>query len=392
MAKEDNAGRIGTYANIAIGNEIVSAYVPQPLPPEPPLRLTGLLGPMEEANRALGRLDGITSILPEIHLFLYMYNRKEAVLSSQIEGTQSSLSELLLFEFDAAPGAPFNDVQEVSNYVKAMEHGISRLQGGFPLSLRLIREVHEILMKGSRGGTKQPGEFRQSQNWIGGSRPGNATFVPPPPDKVPDCMANLESYFHQGSPSTPLLIKAALVHVQFETIHPFLDGNGRIGRLLITLLLCSEGALVQSTLYLSLYLKRNRQLYYELLQEVREQGTWENWLEFFMTGVKETSEQAASAARQILDLFKTDRAQIENLGRKAGSVLRVQEYLQARPLGSVPDISKKLELSQPTVRKAMEHLQTLGIVYEATGKRRGQLFAYGSYLSILSEGTEPLQP
>lgn len=252
---EQNQG-LGRYVVNSYGNEPVRAFVPTPLPPVPPVRLDGLQQRLEQANQALGRLDGLASILPDLSLFIYTYVRKEAVLSSQIEGTQSSLSDLLMFENDEAPGVPISDVQEVSNYVAAMNHGLQRLRGGFPLSLRLIREIHQILLSGGRGSGKQPGEFRTSQNWIGGTRPGNAAFVPPPPDMVPDCMGKLELFFHEERPDLPLLIKAGLVHVQFETIHPFLDGNGRLGRLLITFLLCAQDVIREPILYLSLYFKK----------------------------------------------------------------------------------------------------------------------------------------
>ncbi len=276
-----------------IGGEDVRLYVPRPLPPDPPLAL----GPedidrLERANRALGRLDALAQLLPDPDLFLYFYVRKEAVLSSQIEGTQSSLSDLLLFETDSAPGVPLDDVQEVSRYVAAMNHGIERLRGDFPLSLRLVREIHEKLLAKGRGAGKEPGQFRRSQNWIGGSRPGNAFYVPPPPEMVVECLGRLEKFIHDDPVKTPTLLKAALVHVQFETIHPFLDGNGRLGRLLITLILCNEGALRQPLLYLSLYFKQHRERYYELLQRVRTTGDWESWIRFFLEGVEQTAGQA----------------------------------------------------------------------------------------------------
>lgn len=390
MDAQEKAGRIGEFVVTAVGGEQVRAYMPPLLPPKPPLRLEALYGLMEEANRALGRLDGIASILPDTPLFLYMYVRKEALLSSQIEGTQSSLSDLLLFESDEVPGAPLDDVQEVSNYVAAMNYGLERLREGFPLSLRLIREIHDILLSKGRGSTKQPGEFRRSQNWIGGTRPGNAMFVPPPPNKVLDCMSELEKFIYEDDSKLPVLIKAALIHVQFESIHPFLDGNGRLGRLLITFLLCAEGVLKVPILYLSLFFKTHRQTYYDLLQKVREQGDWEAWLEFFLTGVKETSDQAAETARRILAIFEQDRRQIEQLGRPAASALRVHQYLQSKPILSVPVAAKDLGLSAPTVRKSVEHLVELGITREATGKKRGKLFVYDGYLNILNEGTEPL--
>jgi Fic family protein len=345
---------------------------------------------LENANRALGRLDGVTSILPDTPLFLYMYVRKEALLSSQIEGTQSSLSDLLLFESEEAPGVPLDDVQEVSNYVAAMNHGLARIREGFPISLRLIREIHDILLSKGRGSTKQPGEFRRSQNWIGGTRPGNALFVPPPPEYVLDLMSDLEAFIHAETSEIPSLIKAGLVHVQFETIHPFLDGNGRLGRLLVTFLLCTQGILKEPILYLSLYFKTHRRQYYDLLQGVRERGDWETWLEFFLDGITETSLQAAEAAREILSLFEADRQRIESLGRPAASALRVHQLLQQKPIVGIPDAAQKLGISAPTIAKSIQHLERLGIIREITGKQRGRMFVYSDYLSILSRGTEAL--
>lgn len=385
-----SSARLGQYIITAVGGEQVRAFVPPPLPPNPPLQIENLYGLLEEANRALGRLDGVTSILPDTPLFLYMYVRKEALLSSQIEGTQSSLSDLLLFESDEVPGVPLDDVQEVSNYVAAMTIGLERMRGGFPLSLHLFKEIHDVLLAKGRGSTKLPGEFRRSQNWIGGTRPGNAIYVPPPPNLVLELMGDLEKFMHAPKVPLPLLIKAALIHVQFETIHPFLDGNGRLGRLLITFLLCAEGALKEPILYLSLFFKRNRHQYYALLQRVREYGDWEAWLEFFLSGVKETSEQAAQTARQIIALFEADRRKIEQLGRPAASALRVHQYLQARPMLSVPIAAKALKLSAPTVRKSISHLVDLEILREPRARRRGRVFVYGGYIDIINQGTEPL--
>jgi Fic family protein len=345
---------------------------------------------LEQANQAVGRLDGLASILPDLSLFIYTYVRKEAVLSSQIEGTQSSLSDLLMFENDEVPGVPIEDVQEVSNYVAAMNHGLTRLRSGFPLSIRLICEIHDILLSHGRGSEKQPSEFRRSQNWIGGTRPGNAAFVPPPPEMVMDCMGSLELFLHDDRPDIPLLIKAGLLHAQFETIHPFLDGNGRLGRLLITFLLCAKGVIREPILYLSLYLKANRAAYYELLDRVRAKGDWEVWLEFFLTGVKETSDQAASAARQIVDLFARHQTKIEAIGRPAASVLRVFQHMQRNPIVSIPATAQKIGISAPTVAKSLEHMRQLGILREVTGRERHRLFVYEQYLAILNEGTEPL--
>jgi Fic family protein len=354
------------------------------------LRLAELQLLLEHANQALGRLDGLASVLPDLSLFIYAYVRKEAVLSSQIEGTQSSLSDLLLFENDEAPGVPILDVQEVSNYVAALNHGLERLRGGFPLSLRLIREIHEVLLSKGRGSQQAPGEFLRSQNWIGGTRPGNAAYVPPPADRVVECMGELEKFLHEDRREYPPLIKAGLVHVQFETIHPFLDGNGRLGRLLITFLLCAAGALKEPTLYLSLFFKSHRQTYYDLLTRVRETGDWEAWLEFFLDGVRETSEQAVGAARRILALLDSDRQKIEALGRPAASVLRVFQQAQTNPILSIASAASKAGISFPTASQAVAHLQALGILREITRKRRHRLFVYDAYLAILNEGTEPL--
>ena len=384
------AGRSGTYVETSVAGERVRAFLPAALPPQPPLALDELFSLYDKARGAIGRLDGVTGVLPATQLFLFMYVRKEALLSSQIEGTQSSLSDLLLFEIDELPHVPLDDVAEVSNYVAAIEHGVARLKGGFPLSLRLLREMHEILLKSGRGASKQPGEFRRSQNWIGGTRPGNALFVPPPPHELDKCLGDFERFLHFDIPSLPPLIKAGLAHVQFETIHPFLDGNGRLGRLLIPLILCDAGVLREPVLYLSLYLKSRRADYYRLLQEVRETGAWEAWMEFFLAGVAETANQAADTALELMALFDRDRNDIGGLGRAAPSALRVHEYLQRRPLVGVSAAAKALNTSVPTVGKSLELLKTLGIVREITGRKRNRLFAYSSYLELLDRGTEPL--
>lgn len=382
--------RLGRYINREMGGEVVRAFVPPPLPPDPPVRLDGLQLLFEQANQSLGRLDGMASILPDLELFIYAYVRKEALLSSQIEGTQSSLSDLLLFENDEAPGVPMQDVREVSNYVAALKHGLARLRGGFPLSLRLIREIHEVLLSKGRGSTKEPGEFRRTQNWIGGTRPGNAAFVPPPPDHVMECMGALEKFLHEERTDLPPLIRAGLVHVQFESIHPFLDGNGRLGRLLITFLLCASGALSEPILYLSLFFKTNRQSYYDLLMRVRETGDWEAWMEFFLRGVKEAADQAVNSARRIRELLDSDRKKIEALGRPAASVLRVFQHAQTSPIFSIQMTVRKTGVSFPTVNASVGHMRKLGVLREITGKRRRRLFVYEAYLKILSEGTEPL--
>lgn len=385
-------GLTGHLVPLPMAGERCRAFVPNPLPPEPPLVLDDdLLDLLARANLALGRLDGLTAVLPDPGVFLYTYIRKEAVLSSQIEGTQSSLSDLLLFENEAAPGVPLNDVQEVSNYVAAMQHGLKRVRGGFPVSLRLLKEIHAVLLTKGRGSEKEPGEFRRSQNWIGGTRPGNAAFVPPPADHVAECWGALEKFLHDDKVRLPVLVKAALAHVQFETIHPFLDGNGRVGRLLITFLLCTEGALHEPTLYLSLYLKQNRARYYELLQAVRKDGDWEEWLRFFLEGVEQTATQAASTARRLMTLASKDAQRIQEIGRAAGTALRVHQLLQAQPIVSIPVAAERLKLSFPAVNMGLGHLVKLGIVRELTGKTRGRLFAYDAALKLLNEGMEPLK-
>lgn len=386
-------GPQGERALRRIPGEAFSAFVPRDLPPDPPLLLTAdLHDRLEQANRALGRLDGIALLMPDISLFLYFYVRKEAVLSSQIEGTQSSLSDLILFESDVLPGVPLDDVREVFNYVAALYHGLERLRrDDFPLSSRLLREVHGVLLHEGRGSEQQPGEFRRSQNWIGGTRPGTTSFVPPPHEEVNARIAALENFLHDVPERTPTLIKAALAHVQFETIHPFLDGNGRVGRLLITLLLCSEGALREPLLYLSYYFKKNRAAYYDLLQRVREEGDWEAWLDFFLTGVQVTADQAAQTAQKILQLFDADRHRLEELGRASGSALRVHHALQKQPLATIGALAKQLNVAQPTIINAVNHLIRLNIVREVSGRRRDRIFAYDKYLNLLNEGTETPQ-
>ena len=382
-------GEAGTYESTTISGEQVRAFVPLPLPPNPALALGGSLQrTLEAATLALGRLDAISTLLPDDTIFLYAYVRKEAVLSSQIEGTQSTLSDLLLFELEEAPGVPVEDVVEVSNYVAALNHGLRRLEEGFPLCNRLIQEIHRVLLSRGRGSGKSPGEFRRSQNWIGGTRPGDAEFVPPPPTAVPDCMAALERFYHADD-EIPFLVRAGLAHVQFETIHPFQDGNGRAGRLLITLLLCNAGILRQPLLYLSLYFKQHRNEYYDLLNLVRRAGDWEEWLAFYLGGVRVTAEGAVATSRRLVELFASDRTTIEqHVGRRAGSALRVHDALKARPVVSLPQVCVHTSLSFPTASAAMQLLVEQGIARELTGRTRNRKFAYDRYLSILAEGTE----
>jgi Fic family protein len=379
-------GATGEWAVTRTGDEVVRAFVPRALPPVPPLEVdANLQAVLDNALVALGRLDSVSALLPDPALFLYAYIRKEAVLSSQIEGTQSSLSDLLLFEIDEAPGAPLDDVVEVSSYVAALEHGIKRLREGFPLSNRLLREIHGVLLAKGRGADKQPGEFRRSQNWISGTRPSNALYVPPPPDRFEACMADLERFLHDEPQRMPVLLKAAFAHAQFETIHPFLDGNGRVGRLLITLLLHHDGVLSEPLLYLSLYFKRHRPLYYELLQRVRIDGDWEAWTQFFAEGVRETANGAAATARGLAALFAADRERVRALRGIAGSTLQVHEALKQSPLTSAKHLSTATTLSIPTVNTALAALERLGVVRETTGQKRNRLFSYAEYLRLLTD-------
>jgi len=380
----------GRYVTSIAGSEEVRAFLPAPLPPVPALELIGgVRNSLDQGLLALGRLDGAAGTLPDAHLLLYTYVRKEAVLSSQIEGTQSTLDDLLAHELGEALGVPIGDVTEVSRYVEAMTHGLQRLRNGFPLSNRLLREMHEILLATGRGAQKTPGEFRQSQNWIGGTRPGNAAFVPPPPQDVQHCMGELEKFLHSD---TPALVKAALAHLQFETIHPFLDGNGRIGRLLITLLLCHEGVLREPLLYSSLYFKQNRQRYYDELNEARESGDFERWLDFFATAIRVSAEQATATGLRISAVFREDRNRVREMGRQAPTILLVQEALQAKPLATIARLTQSTGFTTPTVTQALGELQKLGIVRETTGRARGRIFAYVRYLDALNAETEATTP
>ena len=385
-------GETGHYRITTYRGETVRAFVPAPLPPVPPLEIAGpLLKALETASHALGRLNGISTLLPDKLLFLYHYVRKEAVLSSQIEGTQSSLADLLQHERGEAPGVPRDDVTEVSNYVAALEHGLKRLrEDDFPLSNRLLREVHGVLLASGRGSTKAPGEFRRTQNWVGGTRPDNASFVPPPEGELQNCMASLELFLHSIDDDLPTLVRVGLAHVQFETIHPFLDGNGRVGRLLITFLLCHAGVLQDPLLYLSLYLKEHRDEYYRLLNEVRLSGDWESWLAFFLEGVRVTAEGAFSTAMRLSEMFRTDKTRISSLGRQANSALRAHDALMTSPFRTIPDVCRHSGLSYPGAAAGMSRLVELDIATEIPGDRRGRVFVYARYLSILAEGTEPL--
>jgi Fic family protein len=379
--------RAGHLVRQQSGPEGYSAFIPNPLPPDPPVDFRGELRDfLEEASYALGRLEGVSTSLHPDRL-LYMYIRKEAVLSSQIEGMQSTLSDLLQYENVEAPGVPIDDIREVSSYVNALQYGFQRLNEGMPLTLRLIREIHAVLMQsGGRGAHQTPGEFRRTQNWIGGTRPSNARFVPPPPHELLRTIGELEHFIHDIDYRTSPIVKAGLVHVQFETIHPFLDGNGRLGRLLITFLLCAQGALSQPCLYLSLYFKEHRTDYYDALQRVRSHGDWEGWMRYYLIGVAHTATQATRTTQALLALFATDRDQVLQLGRSVASALRVYEYIQQRVIVSIPRASETLQLSVPTVTAALGRLVGLGIAREITGKAYARQYVYQCQLDLLNQG------
>ncbi|MCK5134049.1 MAG: Fic family protein [Candidatus Sabulitectum sp.] len=376
----------GHYIATSRVGEEVQAFVPAPLPPFPALEWSARLHEkFDKALLALGRLDSVSVLLPDTSLFLYMYVRKEAVLSSMIEGTQSSLSDLLLYELEHQPGVPLDDVIEVSNYVAALNYGIDRLNEGFPLSLRLFKEIHGVLMSGGRGGNCDSGQFRRTQNWIGGTRPGTAAFVPPPPELLQECMGKLELFLHDR---TPVLLKAALAHVQFETIHPFLYDNGRLGRLIITLILCSEKVLKEPMLYLSLYFKTHRQRYYKLLNEIRLTGDWEKWLEYFADAVIDTATQAVDTAQKLMKLSSVDGERINRLKRISGSASLIHKAALERPMATPKWIQEKTQLSQATVNSCLRELQRIGILKEVTGQKRNRIYSYTEYIRILNRGTE----
>jgi len=380
----ENRGRAGRYILQPQGYR---AFVPAPLPPIPPVRMDDeMWALLSQADRALGRLDGATAILPNPDLFVSMYVRKEAVLSSQIEGTQASLIDVVEYESKAVKAGLPGDVGEVVNYVGAMNYGLARLKE-LPVSLRLMREIHARLLAGVRGSDKNPGEFRSSQNWVGGanSRPDTARYVPPPPYEMQAALDNLEKYTHDDAP-VPLLIKVGLIHGQFETIHPFLDGNGRMGRLLITLLLCEQGALQRPLLYLSYYFKQNRAEYYDRLQAVRDAGDWESWLKFFLRGVALVAGEAAVTARGVEDLREKDRRAItDHLGRSAGNGLVLLEQLYQSPIVDVPTVARILQRSVANANLLVHEMVKLGILRETSGRKRNRRFAYAAYLDLFGD-------
>ena len=380
-------GAIGRYMDGVWEGRSYSAFQPSPLPPKPPLKLGDLMLPIVQTVRAIARMDFTAPVLLNRELLTYSYVRKEAVLSSQIEGSQSSLSDLISFEISAAPGAHTDDVREVSNYVKVLEHGLSRIDQGEPVSNRLIREMHGILLSSGRGSEKYPGQFRHDQNWINGNHPGNAAYVPPFAEDVEPCMRALERFIGNQDDGLPSLIRAGLVHVQFETIHPFFDGNGRIGRLLILLILYQAGDLQSPALSPSLYLLQHRSLYYQMLERVRSTGDWEVWLTFFLEGIRAGAEDAFDTVQRLSVLFEENRTRIRDSGYPVNSALRVHDALQSHPIQSLSEITEQTGLTFPTVATAMENLVNLGIAREITGGQRNRLFAYSDCFDILNEGT-----
>jgi Fic family protein len=379
-------GITGHYTPTIAGGVACQAFVPLPLPPRPALNVNGKLqARLNEALIALGRLDAISTLLPDAKLFLYSYVRKEAVMSSQIEGTQSSLSDLMLYEMEGHPGVPMDDVQEVSCYVKALTLGVERIRQGHPISFRLLTEVHRALMTSGRGAQRGPGEFRRNQVWIGGHRADEATFVPPPANQIAECWAALEQFINDVPEPTAPVIRAALAHVQFETIHPFMDGNGRVGRLLIPLILVEAGILKEPLLYLSVFFRQYRDSYYRLLQQVRITGDWEAWLLFFVDAIAATANQAVSTAQELNQLLAADKARLAELGRLAGSATQILDALFAHPISNIAALTGATGLTAATIGKALDAMQqNLGMVHELTGQKRNRVYAYRAYIDILN--------
>lgn len=380
----------GRYVTTSAGGEEVRAFVPEPLPVrDPPIQVEGPWSVrLASAEQALSRLDVAGQMVPSPDWFLYAFVRKEAVLSSQIEGTQATLVDLLQFESSEQQEAT-PDIREVCNYVDALKYARAQLASpkGLPLSMRLLNETHRVLMRGVRGASTGPGEVRRSQNWIGGSRPGNAVFVPPSPDQLPRLIQSLEKYIH-GKDALPLVVRAALVHVQFETIHPYLDGNGRIGRLLISLLLEQWKLLSHPLLYLSLFFKSHRHEYYRRLSAVRTDGDWEGWIDFFLDGVATVGEEAVASARELFSTVATDRERVMNKSATSVAAIRLFEALPSHPIVTVASVMHFLETTKPTATRAIDALAAAEVLVETTGRRRDRSFAYRKYLDLLSTGTE----
>ena len=382
--------RTGSYASVAFRGEPIEAFIPDDLPPLPPIDFEPLLQPLIDAGAALARLDEAASLLPSHDQILYSFIRREAALSSQIEGSQSSFEDLLRYELDQAPGAPLDDVREVSNYVGALEYGIVQIDDGAALDERLICELHRQLLASSRGADKEPGQVRSRMNWIGGPHPATAAFVPPPPEQVQPALVSLLEFINDPDPNLPVLARIGMAHLQFETIHPFLDGNGRVGRLLIALCLHKSRLLRAPIFHPSLVLKQRRADYYYFLDYVRQEGDWEAWLSFFIYGLQDAAEDALSMAHRVSDLFAADRERIVARIARPASALAVHAALSDRPLGSITDIAERAGVAPPTAAAALNQLTELGIADEITGRRRDRVFVYDEYLDILNEDLEPL--
>ena len=381
----------GTYVDAFADGKPVRAFIPESMPPADLVPMEGdMLTLFSEATLAVGGLNRVTYLLPDAAIFLYSYVRKESLLSSQIEGTHSTLSEFLEHELAGAAGVPNDDVLEVSNHVAALQHGLDRLNSDFPISNRLIREMHSILLRRGRGSNRSPGEFRLSQVWLGGRDPQRASFVPPPANYVESLMGDLELFIHSKDPDIPPLLRAGYAHVQFETIHPFGDGNGRIGRILITTILLAAKILDEPLLYLSLYFKNHRSDYYRLLNSVRLTGSWNDWIEFFLEGVRETALGATETATRLRAMFDADRQTVQQLGRRAGSALRIHEAFMKRPLLTAAQAAEMADVTFPTANTAISILVDLGLAEEITGRGTNRVYKYTQYLDVLSEGTEPL--
>jgi len=384
------ARRTGQYDTVSAGGESVRAFVPAALPPvDPPLVIDAQLGArLDRAEEALVRLNLAGEMVPSIDWFIYAFVRKEAVISSQIEGTQATLLDLLAFEAQQA-AHPNADLEEVTNYLAALAYARRQLAAkrGLPLSIRLLNEAHKRLMRGVRGANRQPGEVRRNQNWIGGSRPGNAVYVPPPAGKLPQLLSDLATYIHGDDPM-PKLLRVGLLHAQFESIHPYLDGNGRIGRLLITLLLEHWSLLEQPLLYLSLFFKRHRQEYYRRLDRIRSDGDWEGWLDFFLDGVATIADEAVESARDLFALVGRDRSRLLATPDASIAAMRLFEQLPRQPIVTIASAMELVDASKPTAIRAVNGLVTAGILAETTGRKRDRSFAYRAYLDRLQAGTE----
>ncbi|MEY4635521.1 MAG: hypothetical protein RJA55_1319 [Acidobacteriota bacterium] len=381
----------GRYERTTVASEEVAAFVPFPLPPAEPALVVDAarLGRLKNAEQALARLELAGEMVPSLDWFIYAFVRKEAVLSSQIEGTQATLVDLLTFEAEAS-GAPNADVEEVCNYLDALGYARSQLgdSRGLPLSMRLLNATHQRLMRGVRGADKQPGEVRRSQNWIGGTRPGNAVYVPPPPHLLGDVLTSFEKYMHDDDRTLSPLVRAGLLHVQFETIHPYLDGNGRIGRLLVTLLLEQWRLLTKPLLYLSLYFKRHRDDYFRHLSAVRVNGDWEGWTDFFLDGVTTIADEGVASAQELYALVSADRTRVLQHSATSVAAVRLFEVLPRHPLVSIATVVRLLETSKPTAARAIDTLTAAGVLIETTGKKRDRWFSYNAYLERLRVGTD----